>query len=80
MLQAALHWRPAAIMCGCEERKIAKYTWQDNGVYGGNIKITAITEIYEVLVRVYFVSQGQITAVVIIGQVVTERYLCLVVT
>jgi hypothetical protein len=32
-----------------------------NGVYGGNVKIIAINEIYEVYVSIYFVSEDQIT-------------------
>lgn len=32
-----------------------------NGVYGGNVKIISINDIYEVSLIVYFLSQGQIT-------------------
>jgi hypothetical protein len=39
-----------------------KFTWEEPGVFGGNIEIIATTNIYEVFARIYFVSEGQITS------------------
>jgi hypothetical protein len=45
-----------------------------NGVYGGNVEIIVVNEIYKASFIEYFVSGGQITEslTVIVGQVVTE--------
>jgi hypothetical protein len=32
-----------------------------DGVYGGNVRIIIISEIYKVLVSIYFVPEGQIS-------------------
>jgi hypothetical protein len=44
-------------------------------VYGGNVDITAISEIYKMSVNIYFVSERQITqpSTVAICQLVIER-------
>jgi hypothetical protein len=34
------------------QEKIAKYTWEENGVYSGNVETIAISEIYEVSIIV----------------------------
>jgi hypothetical protein len=46
-----------------------------NGLYGDNVKIIAINDIFEVSLIVYFLSKGQITQAptVTVGLVVTER-------
>jgi hypothetical protein len=43
-------------------------------VHGSNVEITAISEICEVSVRVYFVTQGQITqpSTALVGHVTAE--------
>jgi hypothetical protein len=48
-------------------------------MYGGNVRITAVSEIYEASVSVYCVSEGQITQspTVIKDEFVTELYHCL---
>jgi hypothetical protein len=45
------------------------------GVYGGNVEITAISEIYKMSVNIYFVYARQITqpSTVAVCQFVTER-------
>lgn len=46
--------------------------WVENGMQGGDIKVMAISEMYEVSVSVYFVFEMQITQslAVIIDQVI----------
>jgi hypothetical protein len=54
-----------------EDNKI----YMENCVYGGCVKIIAISGNYKVTVRVYFVPEGHITPslTTIIGQLMTER-------
>jgi hypothetical protein len=49
---------------------------------GCNIEIIPITKIYEVSVNIYFLYECQITepSTIIVGQVVTERTLCVLFT
>jgi hypothetical protein len=49
--------RPFPIICS-EDYK--KYT-EKIGVHGGNVKIIHVREVYKVSICLYFVSQGQIT-------------------
>jgi hypothetical protein len=42
-------------------KEASKCTWEENGMYGGGVEITAIIAIYKVSVSVYFPSEGQIT-------------------
>jgi hypothetical protein len=53
--------------------KIKNYTWI-TGLYGADIEIICISEIYQLSLNVYFVSGGQITQppTVILGEVVTN--------
>jgi hypothetical protein len=62
-------------------RKITKYTWEGNEVYGGNVEIIAITEICTVSVSVYFVYEGEITQppTVTVGQVAIEKKVSLLI-
>jgi hypothetical protein len=55
-------------------RKVIKRTWK-NSVHGVNFEIIAITEIYKMIVSVYFVTEGKIarTTTAILGQVVTKK-------
>jgi hypothetical protein len=48
-------------------------------VYDDNVKIIAVPDIHKMAVSINFVSEGQITPppTVIVGQVVTERNICL---
>jgi hypothetical protein len=48
-------------------------------VYDDTVKIIAIPDIRKVSVSIYFVSEDQITSppTVIVGQVVTERNVCM---
>jgi hypothetical protein len=41
--------------------KLTKYTWEEHGVYGDSVKVTAINEIHKAFVSVYFVSEGHMT-------------------
>jgi hypothetical protein len=54
--------------------KIAECMWVENGMQGGNIEVMAISEIYEVSISVYFVSEMQITQslAVIVDQVIVQ--------
>jgi hypothetical protein len=65
-----LHLKSFIIMCGCIFREDHKMYVGKNGVYSGNVKITAVTENYKMSVGVYFVSEVQITkpVTVVIGQ------------
>jgi hypothetical protein len=43
---------------GVIKGNLKKFTWEETGVFGGNIEIIAT---FQVLVRIYFISAGQIT-------------------
>jgi hypothetical protein len=38
--RASAHFRPFRIVCGCApiQGKIAKHTWEENGVYSGKVE------------------------------------------
>jgi hypothetical protein len=48
---------------------------ENNGVYGGNVQVTAISENYNLLISAYFVPGGQITETptFVFGHVKSER-------
>jgi hypothetical protein len=59
-------------MCGCGNT--VKYTRKETEVYGGNIEVTAICEMYKMSVSVSFVSENKMTASpnTVVGQAVTQ--------
>lgn len=56
------------------------YKGEDEMQYSSSVKVTAITEIYEISVRVYFVSLGQnsFSQTVTFGQAVTQTHITVV--
>jgi hypothetical protein len=55
-----LHLRSLRTMWGCVliQGNTEKYTWEGNGVHGGNVNIIAVTVLCKVSVTVYLVFQG----------------------
>jgi hypothetical protein len=58
---------------------ITKHPWEENGVCGGDIEITAIIGIYNKSVSIYFVFESQFTqpSADVVGDVTEEKIMLL---